>query len=160
MQSATNNMIWVIEEDEDEVVLLRSIIAQCYPGFKLVSFPHGYSLLKQLDTCPDYFPKIILLNTRLAAISGKELLVKMRSMPGFSKTAIFMMSVFLSEREEYDLMAEGAQGVFIKPNTFTEMQKEVEKIVYAHMPIRQSVLANGHFKSETEKTYFPLPLVG
>jgi CheY-like chemotaxis protein len=107
--------IALIDDDEDDLDLLRTAIEGQYPGMPCIEFESGDRALSHLTACDHLNPAVIFIDVNMPRMAGDLCLKKLRALPKFAETKIYMISTSISDSMRLELQKHGASQVFEKP---------------------------------------------
>lgn len=129
-------MIWLIAEDEADIRLLITTMAQVW-GKQAVAYENGQKVWDWLDgfetgavTGP--LPELVLMDIRMPGKKGNEVARRMRQLAQFNPVPIVLMTAFsLSESERQAMMqADGVDQIIYKPlPDFDQLRAILQKVV-------------------------------
>ncbi len=130
ISKAKSGPIIVIEDDlDDQELLEESFKFLNYPN-KVIFFSDGYEALAYIEKS-DAQPFLILSDINMPKISGFELKEKIHNNEQLKVRCIpyLFFTTGAQRKAVYDAYSMSAQGFFIKPNSLTELQNTIRKIV-------------------------------
>ena len=114
--------ILLIEDNEDDIELVRRACDRLVPGNRLVVARDGAQALEALgDSNPDF--SLILIDLNLPKVSGLDVLRDIRKRPQTRETPVVIISVSRSEPDLLQAFAMGAKDFVIKPIAFEVFSK-------------------------------------
>ncbi|WP_276370933.1 response regulator [Chryseolinea sp. H1M3-3] len=114
-----------IDDDEEDVEFFVEAIKTIDPACSCVTAVNGRDGLKTLEAVT---PDIIFLDINMPVLNGKETLRLLKSSTRFHKIPVFMISTSKNPDEISICTQLGANDFIIKPNTFSELCKTLERI--------------------------------
>lgn len=122
--------IIVIEDDEDDKVLLEETFRALDYPYEVIYFSDGYKALDFI-VGSDVKPFLIISDINMPRIDGFELRKKIYNNAQLSIRCIpyLFFTSGVNRKGVVDAYAMSAQGFFIKPNSVTELQCTIRKIV-------------------------------
>jgi DNA-binding response OmpR family regulator/signal transduction histidine kinase len=121
LRQSQQSKIVVVENDMRIVRYLRAHLQE--QQYQVHTLSHGIQLLRQLDLEE---PDIILLATRLADISGAEVLQRLRE---FSAIPVMMLCEHADEDEQVRLLDLGADDLVLKPFNIKEVLARIRVLL-------------------------------
>ncbi len=129
-------MIWLIAEDETDILNLLTMVVQVW-GHQTLSFESGQKVWDWLDkieagTYAGELPQFALMDIRMPGKKGNEVANRMRTIPCFQHMPLALMTAFsLSEAEQKVFRdQDGVDAVIAKPLPgFDELQKTLNRII-------------------------------
>lgn len=122
--------IIVIEDDQDDQDILQEVFAQLsYPN-KIIFFNDGQAALDFLTTT-DIDPFIIFSDINMPKLSGIELRERIHQNEDMRLRTIpyLFFSTSAEQNHVVDAYSKSAQGFFIKPASFTDIQDTMKTII-------------------------------
>lgn len=122
--------IIIIEDDQDDQEILKEVFAKlAYPN-KIVFFSDGEAALDFL-TSTNVDPFIIFSDINMPRLSGIELRERIHQNESMRLRTIpyLFFSTSAEQRHVVDAYSKSAQGFFIKPSTFTDIEDTMKTII-------------------------------
>lgn len=116
----------VIEDNAADVYVIREALKHEFGGLELEVFGDGEAAARLMDRLIDYSsprPDIILLDLNLPRCDGKEVLHKLRQIPGEQKPPVMIITSSNSPKDRDDCLSLGADCYFRKPSELREFMK-------------------------------------
>ena len=107
--------ILLVEDDVDDVMLLRGALARAAPPVELAVAGNGLEALETLRDAGAARPTLVLLDWRLPGKSGLEVLREIRGDPGLRLIPVIVLTSSTSEADVVDAYAAGANCFLTKP---------------------------------------------
>ncbi len=129
-------MIWLIAEDETDILNLLSMVVQVW-GHQPLTFESGQKAWDWLDKIESgsftgKLPEFVLMDIRMPGKKGNEVANRMRTIPAFQHLPIVLMTAYSlndSERMQYQT-ADGVDAIISKPlPAFDELQTTLNQII-------------------------------
>ena len=133
--NANGSTILLVEDNPDDVLLIRRAFQKAGIGNPIVAVGHGDDAVAYLDGTGAYadrhrypLPALVLLNLKLPRRSGLEVLAWVRQHEGLKRLPVVVLT---SSRDEgdinkaYDL---GANSYLVKPVAFDELLRLVRSV--------------------------------
>ena len=113
--------ILVVDDDES----IRELISLALEddGLDVISAPEGESALQMI---PEIKPDLILLDTRMPVMDGREFARRYRELDDVSAALVILTAVDDPERTAADL---GADGYLAKPFDLTDLTETVNRFL-------------------------------
>ena len=129
-------MIWLIAEDEVDILNLLTMVVQVW-GHKPLAFESGQKVWDWLDkieagTFAGELPHFALMDIRMPGKKGNEVANRMRTIPALQKMPLALMTAFsLSESEQKEMKAaDGVDAIISKPlPSFDELLSTLNSII-------------------------------
>jgi CheY-like chemotaxis protein len=116
----------VIEDNTADVYLIGEALKQEFAWVELEIFNDGEAASKLVDRLTNegsQRPDIILLDLNLPRCDGKEVLHKLRQMPGEQTAPVIVMTSSNSPKDRDDCLSLGAACYFRKSSDLSEFMK-------------------------------------
>ena len=125
-----NGEIIVIEDDKDDQELFAEIFDKIKISNKILFFSNGEDALEYLQQ-PEIEPFLILSDINLPRLNGFELRERVFTNKELSKKCIpyIFFTTSASRESVINAYAFSAQGFFIKPNNFQELEDDITSII-------------------------------
>ena len=120
----------VIEDDIDDQEMLREIFTKLdYPN-DVVFFKDGNDALEYLNR-NDVLPFLILSDINMPRIDGFELRLKVHTNEQLHIKCIpyLFFTTHAQQRAVIDAYSQSVQGFFVKPKSYTEVQRIIKNII-------------------------------
>ncbi len=118
----TRKTIMVVDDDELVIALVRHRLER--EGFLVAPFMDGAAALAAAsETNPD----LMILDVKMPAMDGFELLERLRAVPAFEKTPILMLTSMGGENDVVRGLALGADDYILKPFSPVELVARVHR---------------------------------
>jgi CheY-like chemotaxis protein len=128
--------IVVIDDNEDDVLLLREALDGLV-GVELIgSEPDGEAGLACLDDClrRQALPDLVLLDLNLPGRNGIEILRSLKANPGLKDIPVVLLSTSNLESDIHRALNHGAESYLSKPGRFDVLQQELQRLVVRFRP--------------------------
>jgi CheY-like chemotaxis protein len=119
--------ILAAEDDEDDQMLLQTVLAE--DGFKaeLEFVNNGVELMKKLASIEKY-PSLILLDLNMPKMDGREALKKIKENPAYAQIPVIIFSTTKNEKEIKLCYELGASSYLVKPSTYNSFLEVIDSI--------------------------------
>ncbi len=114
-------MIWLVAEDEADIRVLVTTMIQVW-GHQTAAFENGQKVWDWLDKFEAgdpavQPPELVLMDIRMPGKKGNELAARMRGLPAFARTPIFLMTAFsMTDAERTEMIErDGVDRIIQKP---------------------------------------------
>ena len=129
-------MIWLIAEDETDILNLLTMVVQAW-GHQPLPFESGQKVWDWLDKIEagvftGQLPDFALMDIRMPGKKGNEVANRMRTIPAFQQMPLALMTAYtLSESEQKQMQAaDGVDVIISKPlPTFDELRSTLNRII-------------------------------
>lgn len=119
----TNAVILYADDDVDDLELVKDAFAQYSKDVEVITFTNGNAALSYLKGLPpdDPSPCLIILDINMPLVSGKETLMRLRTMDRFKRTPVVMFTTSSQPIDERFAHQYGA-GFITKPIDVKQME--------------------------------------
>ncbi|MFN7803172.1 MAG: response regulator [Planctomycetaceae bacterium] len=131
MTSVRPLRIVVIDDNEDDVLLLREALEEL-DGVELVAAAaDGEAGLDCLDAClrQEGLPDLVLLDLNLPGRNGIEILQALKADPRLRDVPVVLLSTSNLESDINRALAQGAESYLSKPARFDVLQDELQRLL-------------------------------
>lgn len=118
------------DDDEDDLYLVKDALSPYENSLAVHLFPSGqeaYDFLLELEKTGEK-PCLIILDMNMPALSGRNLLPILRSLPFFNDVPIALFTTSNSEHDYHFALTHNA-GFITKPVTYTQMNLVAEQLL-------------------------------
>lgn len=122
MNNPQNHIVWVVEDDLDDRILLQEAFADTQVGCSVFIFPDAITALQKLGTChAQEIPAIIVSDYNMPVMNGAEFIEALSAHGRYDsiKKVILSTSRYLFDTEA--CLQKGADAYFIKPGTYPQL---------------------------------------
>lgn len=120
----TDCMIWVVDDDADDIYLIEQGFRECSFNVRTFSPTNVTELIPALEkTYSRDLPQVILLDINMPKVSGKELLGSIRADLRFRHIPVVMFTTSTSRSDKLECMQLGANCFLTKPSSYQSMVK-------------------------------------
>ena len=120
----TDCLIWVVDDDVDDIYLIEQGFRECSFNVRTFSPTNVSDVIPALEkTYAKDLPQVILLDINMPKISGKELLGWIRADLRFKHIPVVMFTTSTSRADRIECMQLGANCFLTKPNSYQSMVK-------------------------------------
>jgi DNA-binding response OmpR family regulator len=124
MAAADKPAALVIEDDDQAAYLIQFVLEQ--DGFLVQRAADGKAAQQLIASLPA--PAIVTLDIWLPQLQGDELMVLLRSQPGWEKVPVLMVTAKPKDKDMAWAIKSGAQGYLVKPFRPDELRAQVRKL--------------------------------
>ena len=93
------------------------------------AFFDGEQALGQLRNNESEVPDLIILDTNMPKLNGKQILAELKRIPNLKEVPVVMYSTFFSERDNIELTNLGAMHYLSKPSKFEEFRSSLKELL-------------------------------
>ncbi len=121
--------VLLAEDDEDDVIIFKSVFSRHFPDVQVIHFPDGNDLLDFLTICkPGSQPSVLLLDYQMPFLYASGILEFLRSRADLEPMVKIVWSVSRRQEEESACLEAGAHQFLEKPVTEEEWNKLVSHV--------------------------------
>jgi CheY-like chemotaxis protein len=131
MSEAGKKLVLIVEDSEDDRILIRRCLGSVGSDFSIRFFENGPQAIEFLTSLEsrEPVPAIIILDIKLAGISGFEILHWIRSQPDFVAIPIAMLSSSILDSDQRKAAQLGANAYHVKSNNMRDLQSSLKEIL-------------------------------
>ncbi len=122
--------IFYADDDPDDQDIFVEALNEIRPNVKCQLASDGLealALLKKIET-----PTCIYLDVNMPLLNGMEVLRRIKADPRLAEIPVFILTTSRTPNSENEARALGASDYLIKPNTYNEFKKILDKCLLAH----------------------------
>ncbi len=124
-----NEYMLIAEDDEDDVSLLKSFLAELPGSPEIIVINKGDKVISFFENLPgNRMPCLILLDYNLPSVSGFEILNVLSENKKFHSIPKVIWSTSNSSHYENLCLSKGANAYFVKPSSIPGFQDLVQKL--------------------------------
>jgi DNA-binding response OmpR family regulator len=113
--------IIVIDDDPDDTDLILTAVEEIDPSVNCLAFNYCDQAIAYLKDSNNKTPDFIILDMNMPRMSGKECLVKIRSMEHNATVPVIINSTTIIPKDKVELKTLGASFIFTKTNQFEKL---------------------------------------
>ena len=110
----------LIDDDQDDHEFFMEALQEIDSSITCTAFFDGEQALGQLKSSGFEMPDLIILDTNMPKLNGKQILAELKRIPHLKEIPVIMYSTFFSERDNIELTNLGAMHYLEKPSKFEE----------------------------------------
>ncbi len=129
MTSTNTSWVWLVDDDSDDQLLVRSAFKLANPDITVHALDDGDQLLPQLSQAST-LPRLVLLDLNMARMGGFETLRAVRVALSDSQLPIVILSTSANHTDHKQAMLQGANAFISKPSDYSklvELTRELSK---------------------------------
>ena len=123
---ATSGSILYVDDTEENLRLVESVLAKMRPGVELRTADHGVEAAALAEERP---PDLLLLDLNLPDISGEEVLRRLRARPETVDVPVLVLSADSTSRNIDRLLQSGADAYLTKPLEVPQFLDVVDRLL-------------------------------
>jgi len=127
MKPPTTPTVWVVDDDEDDQLFIRSAFMDSQPPITVLTLSDGDELLPMLSECVE-LPRLILLDVNMPRKNGFETLEGVRSVADFAHLPVVMLTTSSDEEDRKRSLALGANHFLTKPLTHEQLRQLAQEL--------------------------------
>lgn len=150
MQKYAKPVVLVVEDDPNDLMLLRLVARRSNPSFTLEIAHDGDQAIAYLASQSEFaksksylMPDVILLDLHLPKKDGFEVLEWIRGRPQFNELPVFAWTGSEDPEHKKRAIMAGANGVIVKTTAFGQFEAVIKRLNQAvrERPPSQEILA-------------------
>lgn len=122
--------VLLIDDDADDHEIFLEAVKEIDSSVKCTSLFDGEKALEGLKNKTIETPDLIILDTNMPKLNGRQMLIELRKIPAFVHIPIVMYSTSFSDREVEELKTLGAVYNLKKPARFDEFRNAISYILH------------------------------
>jgi CheY-like chemotaxis protein len=121
--------VLLIDDDHDDHEFFLEAVREIDTSIKCMSMYDSEKALKFLKEQKDQLPDLIILDTNMPKLNGRQILIELKNHPVLKKIPVVMYSTFFSDRDANDFAKLGAVHYLAKPSKFGDFRNSLIKIL-------------------------------
>ncbi len=126
----------LIDDDHDDHEFFLEAIKEIDSSITCSAFFDGEQALGQLRNNGSEVPDLIILDTNMPKLNGKQILAELKRIPNLKEVPVVMYSTIFSDRDNLELTNLGAMHCLSKPSRFGEFRSSLKEILERKMVAR------------------------
>jgi DNA-binding response OmpR family regulator len=123
----------LIDDDQDDHEFFMEALQEIDSSITCTAFFDGEQALGQLKSSGIEMPDLIILDTNMPKLNGKQILAELKRIPHLKEIPVIMYSTFFSERDNIELTNLGAMHYLEKPSKFEEFRNTLKELLERKM---------------------------
>jgi CheY-like chemotaxis protein len=119
----------LVDDDADDHEIFVEAVKEIDASIRCTCLFDGEEALKMLDENKKDLPDLIILDTNMPKVTGKQLLAEIKKSPSLNNIPVIMYSTFFSDRDIEDLKQLGAVHHLPKPSKFEDFRNSLNDIL-------------------------------
>lgn len=119
----------LIDDDRDDHEFFLEAINEIDSSITCTTYFDGEQALGQLRNNGNDLPDLIILDTNMPKLNGKQILAELKRIPNVKEVPVVMYSTFFSERDDIELRNLGAVHYLSKPSRFDDFRISLAKLL-------------------------------
>lgn len=124
----SKNFILIADDDEDDILLVKSALEDCGYNGRVDFVENGISLLDFLIKNTNNLPDLVLLDLNMPKKDGREVLIEVRANEALKRLPMIVFTTSKSPEDIKTCYANGANCYLSKPSSFDDLVTTMEKI--------------------------------
>ncbi|MFY9316015.1 MAG: response regulator transcription factor [Burkholderiales bacterium] len=125
MANTEKPVVLVVEDDDQVAYLIQFILEQ--DGFRVQRAADGKAAQQMIAGVAA--PALVTLDITLPGVQGDELMIQIRSQPGWERVPVLMVTAKPKDKDMAWAIKSGAQGYLVKPFKPEQLREQVRKLV-------------------------------
>jgi CheY-like chemotaxis protein len=121
--------VLLIDDDHDDHEFFLEAVREIDSSIKCTSMYDSEKALKFLKEQKEQLPDLIILDTNMPKLNGRQILIELKNDPVLKKIPVVMYSTFFSDRDSNDFANLGAVHYLAKPSKFGDFRNSLIKIL-------------------------------
>lgn len=122
MHTPHHHIIWIVEDDLDDRVLLEEAFGDTQVPCDVVIFSNAIAALQQLGTCPaDKLPGIIVSDYNMPMMNGEEFMESLCAHKRYENIVRVIISTSSDQSQKEACLQKGAHAYFTKPASYPQL---------------------------------------
>jgi CheY-like chemotaxis protein len=121
--------VLLIDDDQDDHEFFLEAVHEIDTSIKCNSMVDSEKALQFLKETKESLPDLIILDTNMPKVSGRQILTELKKDPALQKIPVVMYSTFFSERDNEEFAKLGAVHYLAKPSKFGDFRNSLKKIL-------------------------------
>lgn len=124
----SSSAVWIIDDDPDDQLLLKSAFQQVSPSLSVKTFSDGEELVEIVDEL-DQVPSLLVMDLNMPRVNGFEALQVIRKTYSQETLPVIILTTSSDYSDQQRSLTLGANQFFTKPVTFGELANLVRNLV-------------------------------
>lgn len=122
--------ILFVDDDEEDHLIMKQYFADLGKARNVIFIRNGSEALKHLAQISDdmLLPCLIVLDLNMPILNGTQTLLEMKRNKRLSQIPVMILSTSENENEKRKCLSLGAKEYLVKPSTYADGLKLVEKL--------------------------------
>jgi CheY-like chemotaxis protein len=121
--------VLLIDDDHDDHEFFLEAVKEIDSSIKCKSMFDSEKALKFLKDNKETPPDLIILDTNMPKLSGRQILIELKNDPALKSIPVVMYSTFFSDRDSDDFSKLGAVHYLAKPSKFGDFRNSLKEIL-------------------------------
>lgn len=118
-----------VDDDQEDHMIMAEYFKDCGKHFTVKYFRNGQEVITYLDQLPEdaRLPKLIILDLNMPILNGTQTLLQIKKTRRLKSIPVIIFSTSENEREKRKCLAFGAEDYLVKPSTYNEGLRTIER---------------------------------
>ncbi len=121
--------IFIIDDNEDFVLLFCQAVAKTHPECQCLSAENGYNALRQLKFMLPTVPDFIFVDVKMPIMDGHEIVQELNKSGMYKSVPIIMYSAAANPDDEQRAREEGVSGFYSKPSSSEKINTLIQDVL-------------------------------
>jgi CheY-like chemotaxis protein len=121
--------IFIIDDNEDFVLLFCQTVAKAHPQCQCLSAENGYNALRQLKFMLPTVPDFIFVDVKMPIMNGHEIVAELKKMDLLSTVPIVMYTAQSNPVDESKAKEAGVAAFYQKPNSTEKINQLIADVL-------------------------------
>jgi len=121
--------IFIIDDNEDFVLLFCQAIAKTHPECQCLYAENGYNALRQLKFMLPTVPDFIFVDVKMPIMNGHEIVAELKKTGALSAVPIIMYSAQTNPEDEKKAKEAGIVGYYPKPSNREKINALITEVL-------------------------------
>jgi len=121
--------IFIIDDNEDFVLLFCQAVAKSHPGCQCLSAENGYNALRQLKFMLPTVPDFIFVDVKMPIMNGHEIVSELKKTEMYNSVPIIMYSAVANADDELKARENGTSGFYSKPGSTDKINALIQDVL-------------------------------
>ncbi|MFD1143670.1 response regulator [Larkinella insperata] len=126
MHSPSKNLVFIVDDKDDDSTILLIAFSKVRPDCRLECYTSGKELSERLMLTNAPLPNLIMLDLILPEVDGLLILKRIRSNPLLNQIPVVIFTHSDSKSDLIQCYEAGASSYILKPGSFEELGRLVE----------------------------------
>lgn len=125
----TNEQILVVDDDPEDHLIIKEFFREAGKDNNVRFLDNGKKAIEFLQLIPDDvpLPKLLVLDLNMPVLNGTQTLIHIKQLGRFKHIPVIIFSTSENENEKRKCLSFGASDYVVKPSTYEDGLKMVEK---------------------------------
>ncbi|MCS3802298.1 response regulator [Niastella sp. OAS944] len=120
--------VFLIDDDEDDYYFFKTVLDGFEHRIELAYDRDGETAFRRLSEIDTEFPDLLFLDWNMPKWTGKQCLMAIRTLPGYSNIPIIIYTTSRDAKDKDDARRLGASYFLSKPTSISQLYQELDHI--------------------------------